>query len=68
MKGWTLLYGLITLAVFSITATAVEPRFWLRFFDYSNDGLAEWIFRTGGFATVLSLIALWRKSRLARVG
>ena len=28
-KGGTLLYSFIAIAVFSITATAVEPRFWL---------------------------------------
>ena len=66
-KEGTLLYCSIALAVFSIAATAVEPRFWCRLFDVLNDGLAEWLFRTGALATVLSSISMRWESRLARV-
>ena len=59
-QGRRLLHGLAATAVFAILATAVEPRFWSWFFDLLNDGLAEWIFRTGVLATLLSL-AFWRR-------
>lgn len=59
LQGRWLLYCLAATAVFAILSTAVEPRFWFRFFDLLNDGLAEWIFRTGVLATLLSL-SFWK--------
>ncbi|MFA5965745.1 MAG: hypothetical protein WC804_17145 [Sphingomonas sp.] len=59
-RGRRLLYGFAATAVFAVLATAVQPSFWFRFFDLLNDGLAEWIFRSGAIATVLSLV-LWER-------
>ena len=60
LRGRRLPYCLAATTVFAILATAVEPRFWSWFFDLLNDGLAEWIFRTGVLATLLSL-AFWKR-------
>lgn len=51
--------------IFTGIATAIEPTFWTRFFDFLNDGLAEWVFRVGVFAT-LTRLAFKRKARLER--
>ena len=67
LKGSRVLYGLAATAVFAILATAAEPRFWFRSLDILNAGFAEWIFRTGVFATLVSLAFWERRSDLIRV-
>lgn len=66
-RGQRLLYGVAATAVFAALATAVEPRFWSWVFDLLNGGLAEWIFRTGVTATVLSLVFGERAGSIAHV-
>jgi hypothetical protein len=65
--GGRSLYCFAATAVFAILATAVDARFWVRLFDLLNNGFAEWIFRTGVTATVLSLLAWARAGGPSRV-
>lgn len=66
-RGGRLPYGVAATTAFAVLATAAEPSFWSRLFDLQNDGLAEWIFRTGAFATLLSLVFGAREDRLTQV-